>query len=394
MKKILYLLIAILAMPITSAVTMDVVQTDPAPVESGETVDITVRLQVGPTEEVLHDVSFHILRTDLIRPVSQPKTFSELREGDTVTATVTAYISDDAPDARIPILFRLRADEFQQTFEERLYITDTLENPEIVIGAIETVPNELLKDSENNDIEVTLNNLGDKAAKQVRVDLHQTESFIPSYTYAFRDTTSQIPGNTDATFTFTGDILEDVDETIPSALDIRYKINEETGPDRVVRTSLDMPLPLSKSPFLEVVNVSTQGSFEPGSNGNEVFVTVRNTGDAEAEDVRIRAFPDISYPYIFSVTTKYVASILQPGDETTVSFDIEVLSDAEPRSHPIRLELESLVETTRYERQDEIQLSVNTGPATQTDYTNYIIFGIVFALAAGIGVYRYRNTDS
>lgn len=389
-KKLFTLLILTILTPIASASSMDILATDPAPIEPGDVVDITVRLDLRSDTDIT-SATLQPLRTDLVRPIGNVKSYSKIQQGDTITATMTVAISNEAPEGNIPILFRLRGDNYQKTFDKRVRIADSLENPTLRIGSIRTVPQDLLRDTDNNELQITLNNLGDKAAQQLLVDIRETEGLEPSYTYSLRDTASRLLGNEDTTLTFKADITEDAPDILQTTMDIEYKIADDDSSNSMREESLQLDIPLSKSPFLTVTDVEQRGSFAPGSNDNELRLTVQNTGEGDAEDARIRIFPDISYPFIFDATTKYAASILEEGESVTVPFDVEVVSDADQREFPLRTELESRVGSTRYDRSERVSITVEGDPVSDFPIQYVTLIGIAI-LAIGIGVYRKQKS--
>jgi hypothetical protein len=390
-KTILTALIILLATTTVHAATLTVLNTDPAPPRSGEYVDITVRVNQGVTERELQDAELTPLETGLVTPISQPETYPSIQEGDVITATFTVYIEDRAPEGNLPVLFELSSDHSTQQFNKRIQIVDSFSDPVLRVGSVRTTPQELLPDTDNNELRVTLNNVGDKAAKQVVLTLKETEGLTESYAYSLQDTAATIPPGESHTFTFQADIADNLRETFNTDLDAEYRVDEETGTERLVETPIDIRIPITEAPYLTVTGVERTGSFTPGSTGNEVLVTVENQGGRDAEDARIRLFPDVSYPFIFDTTTQYVSSILQPGENTTVPFEVEVSGDADARSYQIRTELESLIDTTRYERRDQLTLSVEGAQESETGYGAYTLIGGIIVVAAGLGYYLKRR---
>jgi hypothetical protein len=383
------ILIVLLIPVTTTALTSTILSTDPAPLEPGEYAEITVRLESNPGESELTNVELTPIETDLIRPISQPTTYSTIQEGDIVTATFTIYVEDDTPEGTIPFLLELKADQSTQTFDKRVSVTDDLDDPELRIGAVETTPNEIIQDTEDNELSLTVNNLGDQAAKQVTAELQETDDLTESYAYSLRDTASQIDANDQHAFTYTFDVSEHRQDPIDTTLNLEYREDNDDG-DRIVDDTLDLTIPVANAPYLTVTDVTTP-DLKPGSVDNTVEVTVTNNGSADAEEVRVRLFPDISYPFIFETTTRYVASTLKPGDNATVTYDVEVLSDASPRDYQITTELESLVNTNRYERQDTITVPVSDASAQSYNWVPYAAVAAIILIAVLLGVYQYRR---
>lgn len=387
MNRLQATLILLCLLPVTTAgLSSTILATDPAPVEPGEYADITVRLEASPGEQTYDRVTLQPIQTDLITPISQPKQYSSIQEGDTITATFTVYIEDNAPEGDLPFLVELASERSNQTFDERIRVTDTLDTPELRVGAAKTTPNEIIQDTDDNTVSLTLNNLGDENAEQVTTNLAETEYLKQSYAYSLEDTASSVEANSQTTFTYTFDVEEGRQEPIETELAVSYREED----DDIVETTLPVTIPVANAPYLKVTNVTTD-ALTQGSVGNPVRVTVQNQGSADAEELRVRLFPDISYPFLFDTTTRYVASTLEPGDEATVEYTVEVLSDAKPRDYQITTEMESLVNTNRYERQDTVTIPVGSNEAQSYGWLPYAIVAAILFVATAIGLYQYRS---
>ena len=389
MKKTILLLTLLLITPVTTASTLDILSTDPAPVEPGDVIDVTVRISME-SDRTISDATLRVLQTDLVKQIGTSESYTNIQQGDIITATIPIVISEDAPEGNIPVLLELRGDEdYTKTFNKRINVVNEIENPFLSVGSIKTTPQELLQDTEDNKLDITLNNLGDKDAQQVTVTMRDTEGIEPSYTYSLRDSLASINGNEGQTVSFTTDILEDAPQTIETVLDIQYKIVDDTSQNSIETEEIPITIPLAKGPYLTIENVEQRGSFAPGSTGNELRLTVVNNGEGDAEDARIRIFPDVSYPFIFDATTKYIASVLEPDQNTTVPISVEVTSDAEQRAFPTRTELESRVGSTRYDRSQQIEITVQ-GEQEGTFPTTYVVLGLIGITAVSIGIYRKK----
>lgn len=387
-------LIIVALIPASTAITATVLSTDPAPAEPGEYTDVTIRLEARSGEDPLTDATLRPVRSDLIRPVDEPQTYSSIQEGDVITKTFKLFIADDAPEGDLPLFFRLTSDNQNITFERSLRVTSALDRPELRIGGTETTPREIVRDTDDNELSLTVNNLGDDAAKQVTAELVAQDGFTPSYAYSLRDTAASIPANGEHMFTYAFDLDDEEREAIQTELQLEYREDSTDGTGEIEQTTLDLTIPYANAPFLTVTDVTTADGFRPGSVGNELRVTVANNGSGDAEEVRVRLFPDISYPFLFDTTTQYVASNLEPGENATAVYEVEVENDAATRDYPVTTELESLVGSQRYEQEDTVSIPVRGEPTSTYGWLPYAAAAAVLLLAVIIGVYQKTRRHS
>lgn len=80
---------------------------------------------------------------------------------------------------------------------------------------------------------------------------------------------------------------------------------------------------------------AADATFEAGSSGL-VVVELRNTGDEPVENVRAKVFPDA--PLSSGDDEAYVAR-LDPGESTTVKFELSVAGGAIPKAYPMSLDI-------------------------------------------------------
>lgn len=387
MKKILLLIsILLLITPLTQAITLDVLTTNPAPVQAGEFADITVEIESATTESTYTDLQISLKETNYLSVISMTSgQFDTLRPGRVATFTFRVYVDDTLPQGFIDLDFTGKAKSLDQEFKERIFVQSAETAPELSIGSIKTTPNKLLPDTDDNVILVTLQNLGDKDAELVTATLKQADGMQSAYSYSLRDSVSSIPSGEQVTLEFTTDILENIQEHIPTVLNLQYR-SEQSDTYKTYTVSLPLDLELVPAPYLEITNVEQENSFQGGTTENDVVVTLTNNGPVEAEEVRIRIIPDISYPFIFDATTQYVSSTIKPGESARAVFTAEVTEDAMNANYSLTAKLESLVGSARYTREDTMQLATKQGESIANSTVAYIVIGIVIALAVFIGI--------
>jgi hypothetical protein len=214
----------------------------------------------------------------------------------------------------------------------------------------------------------------------------------PSYAFSFIDSVASIDAGDEAVLEFTADLNEDATGEIPMDLLVRYRAQNTAGTSyETFEERIAFALPVSDAPLLNVINVTYLDSFAAGTTENRVLLTIRNDGTDEAEEVRVRALPDISYPFIFEETTEYVASKIAPGESGQVEFTLEILRSADAKVYPVTVRLDSLVGETRYSRDDSITLSVNPGRSVSTVTLGLGVVAIVLIASIWIGIVVWRG---
>ena len=390
MNKLLALtLFVLLLVPGVSALTVDVLTTDPAPLQAGSFADITLELESSVQEQTYTNLRVGLTETDFIRVISQTDgEFGTFRPGRAATFTFRIFVAEDTPEGFLDLELYAESDTLQRSsYDRRVFVQESDTKPELYIGAIKTTPKQLLPDTDDVTVEVTVQNLGDKDAELVRAELDSEDTITSSYSYSLEDSVATIASGGEAVFTFTLDIDETVRDAIPARLDLRYR-TEEVGTSnyQTITESIPFTLEIVKAPFLEIVSVEQQDGFAGGSTENVLRVGIQNTGEAEAEEVRVRIIPDISYPFIFDVTTQYVASTIAPGDTVYVNYEAEVTDEAQDNTYSITTKLESLVGESRYTREDELSIKTVPGESIPTALIAGAVIAIVLVLAVIIGI--------
>lgn len=396
-KTILTLLIAMwVIIPLGYSFSLEVIETDPAPIVAGDYADVTFRFTTTPTDGDLDNVRVNVLETDMIKPLQGHEIFiSKIFSGESLTRTIRIYFSDELEQGFIDVPFTANFnDRTLLKPKVRVFVQDANSNPDLQIGDIETIPNELLADTRNNKMTVKVQNLGDRDAELVKAELvvAEIDKIKPSYSFSFIDSEASIGSGEEGSFVFDLDILELVQGEVPATLKLRYRTDEGTDSTyKTLEKELEFNIPIADSPYLFVEDVELLDNFEIGSSENRVRITLKNGGTEDAEEVRVRMIPDVSYPFAYEQTTEYVTSKIKPGQSAQVEFKIEVLSNAQLRDYPTTVLLESLVSETRYSREDVVTVKA-TGkePRSNTQVATYVIV-IVFIVSSGLGYFAYRS---
>lgn len=395
-SRILLTIFAILVLfiPSTFALTVDLIKTNPNPIVAGDYADITLRFTnpLGLTENDLENFYYYIDENEFFEQISEDeKVINKFYSGETFTRTIRIYFSEDLNDGFIDLPLMLGFDGFESRKDIRIYVEGAKREAELLIGEVKTTPNKLLQDSKNNKLIVKLQNLGEKEAELVSAKLIADEKFTtPSYSYSFEDSISKLAEGNEKDLEFTIDIEKNSPQEIPAKIELRFRTKENVGNSyRTFNQTLDFNIQLTPSPFLVVEKVELLDDFKIGTTENRAKVTIKNVGEEEAEEVRVRIVPDISYPFIFEETTQYVSAKIMPNQTATVIFKSEITNTDDIKTYDSILILESLVEDSRYSREDIVSIQIQDGEEKDNGVYAYYVVGFVIIISLYLGISRF-----
>ena len=134
--------------------SVEVISTNPSPIIAGDYADITLRFtNIGSAEQSSEakNVEFAIRETQLIKPLgSEPATFSKVYAKEVITKTFRVYFSEDLNEGFIDLPVTIKTNTLTSETKVRVYIEEETRKPEFLIGSIDSSPNQLLRNSENN----------------------------------------------------------------------------------------------------------------------------------------------------------------------------------------------------------------------------------------------------
>jgi hypothetical protein len=399
LKKLFPLYLAlIISMFSIMALELELLDTNPAPIVSGEYNDITIRLfQPDFTSNIdseQENIRFRIGESEFFQQISPSGfiTISKISENERFSRTFRVFVSDDLPEGFVKIPLELYIGNQKFDYEVETYVKNSLENPILNIGLIESLPKHLVQDSNNNKLSITLQNLGEKEAKQISAKLNLKSEYLEeAYPFSLMDSLSSISESNEGILEFEFDILENAPFINQAELILKYSREDNFGNYLVEDKIIPFNITLSDSPYLIIEGVEQLSSFNKGTPENEILVKVKNIGSEDAENVRIRLKPDISYPFIFEQTTYYITANIAVGETASAIFKTEVLNSAQTRNFEIFVELESMIEDLRFTQEDTVSINITDENPTNVNLNTIIIIAIVLVLAFLVGLYTYRN---
>ena len=380
-----------------NALNYQILSTNPAPVNAGEYADITVKVDTivtGGESRELKDLELYFKETAFIKPVpGQEVKISSIQTGQTLTRTFRVYFSENIPTGEIPLTMIFKTENLFLEQNQMLYVEGGKNNPEIFIGSIKTIPEKLLKDTKSNTIEITLQNLGDKDANLVTATLNSNPDIITeSYSFSMQDSMASIKSGDETQFKFVIDIEKTDQLKIPAELNLRYRVkNDFDNSHSIVEKVLPFNITLVETPWFEIVNVEKETLFQAGTSGNNLILTIENTGLEEGKTIRLRLYPDPSDPFDFDMTSIFVSSSVKENETASFKIPFDILDSALVQEYTINAQFESLVGSNRYIQTERITIEVDSPASSGLNIYLYSLVALTLIVAISIGFFYNRK---
>jgi hypothetical protein len=373
---------------------------DPDPAEPGKYVELRFRVTKQGSDP-LTDVAFtlepvHPLYFDDSDTAVKTLGFvGGLVEEEYYTLYYKLRVADEAIKGAYEITLMARTGsgaELEYKFDIRV---DDPTRPEFVIGSIVTNPAKLWADTDEAELSVQLENVGDMDAENVFAIMELPTGFSPTYSYSDRVTVGTVGAGTGQPAKFYVDINESVaGGEYPADMIVRYKEPDENS-YKTVR--VPFTLQVKNRPQFEIVS-SSPLSAKPGDD-IELRIQIRNIGGDEAESVSLRAFKDASQPFDFEDKSDFIGK-LAPGETGDAVLKVTVDKDAAQKNYVLDIEVRSVYKGEVLVQEKSINLEVAdsagmpaTGMATAGAGSPFILMlvsAIIAASALGFLLGRRR----
>lgn len=390
-KKILLFLI-FLIIPLAQSLTLEIQNTEPAPITAGTWADVTVLLTSTQQEKVLEDVTLTLLPNNNILTLGNNQyQIQSIGPGDRYTRTFRIFVNENTPTSNLELNFQITHQETTRSISREIFVIQQETLPNLFIGRANTIPADIVRDSDNNQLILTLQNLGDRTAYLLTAQIISSD-IKESNAFSLRDSIASISRGEQQELQFTFNVEDTDKQSLNLILSLNYQIRDAHGNFRTVTESLDFDLTLKQVPKIRVLETEPQNTLRLGQDSNKKTITLINEGE-DARNVRLRIFSDVSYPFDFTRTNYFVSSQMKKGEQATITIDFDILNSGEIRNYPVNIEIESSVGTARYMQDDRIDINV-TGQASNTQQmlrTTFLIISLIIAISFGIRKYFYKN---
>ena len=378
-----------------AALEITLLNQDPDPAKQGEYLD--VRWKVVKTGNANMDDLRFLLDIDYPFSLDAGETL-EKGIGDWIgksddkeyyTLHYKLRVDDDALEDSYTVKLKWKSSKSDAWIEEEytLRVGDKTE-PEFVLGTLETSPTKLLADTDENQLKVTLENIGDENAEVVSMDLELPEGFTATYGYSTRANLGSIAAGSNAEGTFYVNLDEAVMEgEYEGKVIVKYK---EADDDDNEYKSVELPLsiPVNGKPMYTIDSIKTTPEVIRAGDDVTLLLTISNSGTKEADSVSVRAFKESSQPFDFDEKSDFIGK-LNPGESGEAVLKLTVDSDANAKTYLLDLEVRGIYNDEVITENEVIPIKIENGESHSllSDMLGYII--IIAIVVIGLAVYYF-----
>lgn len=293
-------------------------------------------------------------------------------------------VADDALEGDYDLTLKSTITNNAETFVKEADYTIRVGDktrPDLLVGSISTSPKKLVSDTEEGQIAIEVENIGNSDAYNVYAVLTLPSGFTTTYSYSDADALGTISAGQSKTALF----YVDVDKSVmsgqhPAELQLRYK--EDLDKTDYYTSSIPLNISIISRPVFEVISVeSLPEKIAPGDTV-ELKLEIKNTGGKDAESVSVKAFKESSQPFNFDEKSDFIGN-LNSGETGEAIIKFTVDKDAVPKKHILDLEIRSINENNVV--LDSVSIPVEVGAASNSlgklfSVTNIIILILVIAV--------------
>lgn len=366
------------------------VKYDPYPAETDAYFDIWIKAENIGTQAVnnasiMLDPQFPFSLDPGAPAVSE---LGSLQPGQQALAHYKVRVDGNALDGANILKYGYRAEGAGWVMKE-YSVTVESTKADLRVGSLVSSPARLVSDSEDNQLSIGIDNIGDADAKSVLARLLLPSGLSASNSYSDTANLGSIPKDSSKTAVFYIDVNKSAaagDHT--AVLELEYKSG--TG-NTIMNKTVDIAVPVKPSAVFEIVNVSTSpAAIGQGAVDVELRLRVRNVGSKEAKSVSLKAFKAADQPFDFSEKSDYIGT-LKEGAEGDAVLKFSVDKDAALKTYLVNIEIRSVEDS-------DVRLSEYTVPVKielageQQDYRVFAVAGL--AAVALYLVYARRKNDA
>ncbi len=242
--------------------------------------------------------------------------------------------------------------------ERKIKVYVEAESPEIVITSLQSTPNKILAGSENNQLKISLTNVGDGNAEAVVAVLHLPEGFEQSYSYSNLVGIGRLNAGESKEAVFYIDVDDSVKPGSHKAvLEVRY-IEENDNSRDYKSINLSVNIDVAQGPKPEIVGYETQPEVLAQGEDGKLILTIKNMGQEKAESVSVKIIKNPQIPLSFENKYDYVGT-LEAGESGTAVFTFSVDPNAELKTYQIKAQIRYLADEEV--KTKEFNLGINVG---------------------------------
>jgi len=391
MKKLLALLFLVLLATNAFALRASVLEYDPFPAKAGGFLDLFIVIENNLDRD-----------TDPITVEFEPKDSIRLSFGEAVTKDIGIIplrksavvkfrieITEDAPDGEN--IFRLNVFEGnlpRQFFDLSVEVENSF--PNIEIGDIESEPRKILPDTDDVKITLTVLNIGDETAKNLKTTLILSDPLKFSDSFSDISLIGNLSADSSSQAVFFIDIPENADGgSYKAQLVAKYTLKDSINKEFLEKV-IDFDIVVKPVPKFEIVSYETNPSeLKAGDRGIKLKLKIKNIGQADAESVRIKIFQKSEQPFEFDKAFDFVAPKLKPGQTGEATLEFRIEDSANLQSYLLDIEIKSFVDDTVRTEEEVIEITV-LNPRPEGPDLTLLIGGALVIVLVILFVFRRR----
>lgn len=321
---------------------------DPAIIAAGDEVDIVIQFDVnnmatGEQKIGNPDYKFEAtLHTDdtltekyvVIEDSKGDNIQGSLFTGDIYNRKYRVRVTNDALPGNYE--FRLEGQWYhnEEPIDSTEYIRFKMpvkkEGIIIDVNTINTIPSDVRPGDNNVEIKTFIENVGEKDAKSLEINLIHPEGIESSYTNNNRLWIGRLNAGESKEIKFYVDIDEDAKA---ETYNLNYNFDYMDLDNNKYSSSRELPFIIKERPYLKVSGYSGEGL---SGGKSKLYVKIKNYGEESAESVDVRILKQNSQPFVIDVRSDFIGE-LKPGEEGTAIFNIAINKDAQIKEHDIKL---------------------------------------------------------
>jgi len=366
----------------TSNLGMSVVNTDPFPLQSGEQGDIRLQI-VNSGSSSAQSVRVELLDNYPFEVKEDRKTsyeFGEMIQGQEYQISTEVLVSEDAPDGSNTFKARVVTENLNRTLEIPVEVQS--QDIELNLANLQTQPQQLMPDTDNNQINIDLVNNGEKTAENVVLNLNTPGFFEQTSSFSTRKALGNIQAGERKTASFNLDI----NETAPSGMTELETVTTYSADDSTaeIEQSNSFNLNIEGKPQFSVSRV--ESNLRSGSTGN-LRLEVENTGNVQSSSTRIRIMDSSDQPFDYDSSSKYIGT-LEPGQTGEAVFEVDVEPDADIKNYLLDFETRGVKDTEVFVEDSTVEVEVENGSSEDESIPLPLVIG---AAAVLVVLIVFRN---
>lgn len=379
-----------------AALKITLLNQNPDPATPGKYVELRFKVQKYGNDE-LSDVTFQL----------EPEYPLSFDNSDTPEKAIGDWKGYSKSDEYFTLFYKLLVaeDAVEDTYTIRVkYKTSSSENwvtnefdvrvedkyeSKFVLGDIITSPTKLVSDTQEAQLDIDIDNIGDGDAENVVVELSLPEGFEPSYSYSDRDSIGSISSGNSETARFFFDINDDITSQVYEAQAIiRYKGADDED-NKYKAQTINFKIPVVRQPKFKIQSVvTTPEKISPGESV-EIKLIVKNIGGKEAESVSIRAYKESSQPIDFDEKSDFIGNI-KPEESGEAVLKLTIDKEAAKKDYFMDIEFRSIYSDEVLTQTERILISVTEG-GNNIKNTIYFFSAVVILLIIIVSIYFYNR---